>query len=133
MDHVIENLLDLPEFEPERARVKLPRLGLVLELQEVPYDKLMRIRREQDAQIHLILASVTNHPELKSEAWYHDKMGCATPVDALKRLLRMGEVEKLCRAIDRLNGYGAGSVETLSDDEMQAAAIGAALEELEKN
>ena len=139
MEKLIANLLDLPEFEPERRKVKLPRLGLVFELQEVPYDRLMRIRREQDAQIHLILASVTNHPELKQEVWYRDKVGCATPVDALKRKLRMGEVEKLCRVIDQLNGYGPGTVVPMTDESqekdksMEAAALGAAVEMLEKN
>ena len=130
---IIGNLLDLPDFQPERKQAELPRLKLVLELQEVPYDKLMRIRREPDAQLHLILAAVTNHPELRSEAWYHDRMGCATPVDALKKLLRMGEIEKLCRVIDQLNGYGGGSVRPLSDKELSDQALGAALEELEKN
>lgn len=111
---VIASLLELPEFEPDRKTVKLPRLNLVLELQEVPYNKLVRIRREEDAQLHLILAAVVNHPELRQAEWYHDKEGCATPVDALKKLLRMGEVEKLCRVIDQLNGYGPGSVTVLS-------------------
>ena len=99
---VIASLLELPEFEPDRKTVKLPRLNLVLELQEVPYNKLVRIRREEDAQLHLILAAVVNHPELRQAEWYHDKEGCATPVDALKKLLRMGEVEKLCREKDLL-------------------------------
>ena len=117
--NVIANLMELPEFEPE--------------LQEVPYNKLVRIRREEDAQLHLILAAVVNHPELRQAEWYHDKEGCATPVDALKKLLRMGEVEKLCRVIDQLNGYGPGSVTVLSGKELEGAAIGAALEELEKN
>ena len=130
---VIANLLDLPDPEPEQARVSLPRLGLDLEVRELPYDKLIRIRREQDAQIHLILAAAANHPELRSEAWYHDKMGCATPVDALKKLLRMGEVEKLCRVIDRLNGYGSGSVVELPEEDLDGAALAGAVEELEKN
>ena len=56
---VIASLLELPEFEPDRKTVKLPRLNLVLELQEVPYNKLVRIRREEDAQLHLILAAVS--------------------------------------------------------------------------
>ena len=130
---VIASLLDLPEFEPERARVRLPRLGIELELQELPYDKLMRVRREADAPIHLILASVSNHPELRREAWYRDKMGCATPVDALKKLLRAGEVDKLMRVADRLHGYGAGSVIQEGDAALEDAATEAAVEELEKN
>ena len=67
---IINSLLDLPEFEPETSAVKLPRLGIVLELRELPYDKLVRLSREQDAQIHLILSCVTNHPELKQAEWY---------------------------------------------------------------
>lgn len=130
---VIKSLLDLPEFRPEIAQVHLPRLNIVLALRETPYDKLMRIRREEDAQLHLILASVTNHPELKQEAWYREKMGCATPVDGLKKLLRLGEVEKICRSIDLLNGYGVGSVAPVSYEELMGQAIQAAVEELEKN
>lgn len=131
--HVIKSLLDLPEFQPEIAQVHLPRLNIVLALMETPYDKLMKIRREEDAQVHLILASVTNHPELKQKAWYREKMGCATPVDALKKLLRPGEVEKICRSIDLLNGYGVGSVAPVSYEELMGQAIQAAVEELEKN
>ena len=56
-----------------------------------------------------------------------------TQFGQLKKLLRMGEVEKLCRVIDQLNGYGPGSVTVLSGKELEGAAIGAALEELEKN
>ena len=67
--NVIANLMELPEFEPEHRRVRLPRLNLVLELQEVPYNKLVRIRREEDAQLHLILAAVVNHPELRQAEW----------------------------------------------------------------
>ena len=130
---VIASLLDLPEFEPERARVRLPRLGIELELQELAYDKLMRVRREADATVHLILACVTNHPELKQEAWYHDKMGCATPADALKKLLRAGEMDKVVRVIDRLQGYGPGSVTLEEDAALEDAAAEAAVEELEKN
>lgn len=132
-DNVINSLLDLPEFEPETAAVKLPRLNIVLELRELPYDRLVKLCGEKDANIHLILASVTNHPELRQEVWYHDKLGCATPVDAVKKLLRKGEVEKVVRSIDLLNGYRVGSVVPVSADELQGAAISAAVEELEKN
>ena len=33
--NIVASLLDLPEFEPERALVRLPRLGLELEVQEI--------------------------------------------------------------------------------------------------
>ena len=130
---IINSLLDLPEFEPETSAVKLPRLNIVLELKELPYDKLVRISKERDAQIHLILACVSNHPELKQEAWYKEKKGCATPVDALKKVLRKGEVEKICRAIDPLHGYSVGSVVPVSEEDMQNRAVAVAVAELEKN
>lgn len=127
---IVASLLDLPEFEPETEMVEIPRLGIVFELKEIHYDRLESLSREKDANIHLILASVTNHPELKQERWYHDKMRCATPADALKNLLRRGEVAKIVRVIDILNGYGAGSV---VPGEREKAAVAAAVEELEKN
>lgn len=130
---IINSLMDLPEFEPEKTVVRLNRLGIELELQELPYDKLVKLSREADAQIHLILACVSNHPEMKQSAWYHDKKGCATPADALKKLLRKGEVEKICRAIDLLHGYGAGSVTPVSEEELSNRATAAAVKELEKN
>ena len=37
------------------------------------------------------------------------------------------------RVIDRLNGYGAGSVVELPDEDLDAAALAGAVEELEKN
>lgn len=130
---VIASLMDLPEFEPEKTAVRLNRLGIVLELKELSYDKLVKLSREQDAQIHLILACVSNHPEMKQREWYHDKKGCATPADALKKLLRKGEVEKICRAIDMLHGYGVGSVTPVSEAELTDGAVAAAVKELEKN
>ena len=55
---IVDSLLDLPEFEPERVKVKVTRLNMVFELQELPYDKLVKLSREADANIHLILACV---------------------------------------------------------------------------
>lgn len=130
---VINSLMDLPEFEPEKTVVRLNRLGIELELQELPYDKLVKLSREADADIHLILACVTNHPEMRRKEWYQDKKGCATPVDALKKLLRKGEVRKICGAIDLLHGYGPGSVTIVSEEELADQATAAAVKELEKN
>ena len=130
---IIDSLLDLPEFEPEKTVLRLNRLGIELELQELPYDKLVKLSREADADIHLILACVTNHPEMKRSEWYHDKKGCATPADALKKILRKGEVKKICAAIDLLHGYSPGSVTVVSEEELSDRVTAAAVKELEKN
>lgn len=62
-------------------------------------------------------------------------MGCPTPVEALKKLLKKGEIEKLCRLADQLNGFGPGQVIAVNrePEELFDAAVGGALEDLEKN
>lgn len=129
-----EKLLALPDAEPESRTVRLPRLDLEVTLREISYDKLMQCRKERDSTLHYLLASVTE-PSLKDPAWYRDKMGCPTPVDAVKRLLRPGEIEALAKAADRLNGYGFGAVVSVEEEQrdLEDQALGRALEELEKN
>ena len=79
-------------------------------------------------------------PKFRDKAWYKEKMGCPTPIEAMKKLLREGEVRAILRKCDELNGYGYGAVvplspddESIPEDELQGRAIGAALEDLEKN
>ena len=129
---MIDNLMSLPDWTPETATVELPRLGLRWTLRELSYDTLARVRREKEADLHLILEATVTPDNLRSDGWYHGKMGCATPVDALKKLLRPGEITRMCRVIDKLNGF-YGSVLELSEDELQGQAIAKAAEELEKN
>ena len=99
-------------------------------------DDVERVILHCDLNSFYASVELLDHPELRDSAWYHDKMGCATPVDALKKLLRKGEVTKICRAIDMLHGYGPMSVVPLNADRQEAAAnaaTGAAVEELAKN
>ncbi|HJB99142.1 MAG TPA: hypothetical protein H9764_01690 [Candidatus Flavonifractor merdavium] len=131
---VIRSLMDVQIEEPETMDVSVPRLDLVLTLREIPYDKVVRLRGTDEADLHYLLASIQSH-ELKDAMWYREKMGCPTPADALKRLLRPGEIAHLVRMCDTLNGYGSGSVVSVqrSEQELQSAAIGEVLDELEKN
>lgn len=130
----IRSLLDLPVPDPEVSVVAVPRLGLEIVLGEVSYDKLARLRGTEDADIHYLLASI-REPDVRDVQWYRTKMGCPTPADALKKLLRPGEIRGLVRRCDILNGYGPGSVVAVDrpEEELQGQAIGDALEELEKN
>ena len=131
---VIRSLLDIPAGEPETRRLWLPRLELEVTLREISYKKLMRCRKEREANLHYLLESAQT-PNVRDPAWYHDHMGCPTPVEALAKLLRPGEIEQLCKAADHLNGYGGGSVISMEEDtgQLQYQAISAALEDLEKN
>jgi len=131
---IARSLLEIPVTEPETAMVQVTRLGLSITLKEIPYNKLTALRGTEDADLHYMLASCVS-PNFKDKAWYQDHMGCPTPVDALKKLLRPGEVRAILRQCDTLNGYGPGAVIALEEepDVLQDMAVGAALEDLEKN
>lgn len=130
-NYTVRALLNIQPEEPETTQVLVKRLGLKITLQELPYDKLESLRGSQDATIHYLLASAVE-PNFKDATWYQEHMGCPTPADAIKRLLRPGEVSALVRRMDQLNGYAPGAVLDL-DADLSGAAIGGALEDLEKN
>ena len=127
-------LLGLEIPEKETKDVLIPRLGLTLTLQEIGYDALMRCRRREDANLAYLLESV-KAPNIRDEAFYREKMGCATPADAVKKLFRGGEIEKICKAADVLNGYAAGSVVTMEAPpaDLESYAVEDILEDTEKN
>ena len=130
----VDRLLELEVIQPETKEVQIPRLGLTITLQELSYDKVMRCRQRPDPKIYYLMESIAA-PDIRAEAWYKAKKGSATPADALKRLLRSGEIERLCIQADSLNGYAPGSVVAVEAPEevLEGAAIGGALEDLEKN
>lgn len=126
----IRSLLDIPVGEPEQRKINITRLGLTLTVKSLSYDKMVGNMGRKNANLHYILDSVVS-PNLRDSEWYEDHMGCVTPVDALKKLLLAGEVNGLVKQLDQLNGYGSTAVQDVT--ELQNAAIGAALEDLEKN
>lgn len=130
----VDRLLELEAIQPERKDVQISRLGLTFTLQELSYDKVMRCRQRPDPKIYYLMESIAA-PDIRAESWYKEKMGCATPADALKKLLRAGEIERLCIQADSLNGYGPGSVVAVEapGEALEGAAIAGALEDLEKN
>lgn len=126
----IRSLLDIPVGEPEQRKINITRLGLTLTVKSLSYDKMVENMGRKNANLHYILDSVVS-PNLRDSEWYEDHMGCVTPVEALKKLLLAGEVNGLVKQLDQLNGYGSTAVQDVT--ELQNAAIGAALEDLEKN
>lgn len=135
----VRSLLDLPVMERETAEVKVTRLNLIVKVRELPYDRLSKLRGMEDSDLQYLMESAVE-PKFRDKAWYKGRMNCPTPIEAMKKLFREGEVRAILRKCDELNGYGYGAVvplspkdEEVSDDELQAQAIGAALEDLEKN
>lgn len=142
MEHsksAVRSLLDLPVMERETTEVKVTRLNLIVKVRELPYDRLSKLRGMEDSDLQYLLESAVE-PKFRDKAWYRERMDCPTPIEAMKKLFREGEVRAILRKCDELNGYGYGAVVPLSpdetevgEDELQARAIGAALEDLEKN
>ena len=126
----IRSLLDITVGKPEQRKIKIARLSLTLTVKSLSYDKVMGNIGRKDANFHYILDSVVS-PNLRDSEWYEKHMGCVTPVEALKKLLLAGEVSGLVKQLDQLNGYGSTAVQDVTA--LQNAAIGAALEDLEKN
>lgn len=127
----VKSLLDILPQEPERKTVTVTRLDLDITLQEIPYNTLVRCRGQQDSNFHYLLESVVS-PNFRDPLWFQQHMDCPTPIDAMKRLFRAGEIEQLCKVCDKLNGYGYDTL-LLSDEALQSAATGDAVEDLEKN
>ena len=59
----------------------------------------------------------------------HDIVRGLTGCDSIREL----SGKQAIRVIDRLNGYGTGSVVELPEEELDGAALAGAVEELEKN
>lgn len=135
MGMTVNKLLDLPAHRPpDTCQARITRLDLDVTLRELSFNKLTRLRGTEDADVKFLLESI-QEPDVKDPAWWKEHMGCPTPVEALKDFLKKGEIEKLCRLADRLNGFGPGQVIAVErePEELFDAAVGGALEDLEKN
>lgn len=131
MDKCMEKLLSLTLSDPQTETRRVTRLGLDVTVRELPYDEVDRCGREEnDRDLHYLLAATVS-PNFRDEAWYLGKLGCPTPIQALKKLFRHGEVKALVAVIDRLNGYRCAVLS--SPVEREAAALAAAVEDLGKN
>lgn len=127
----IDKLLALELPEPQTVTKRIKRLGLDITLRELTYAEMARCRKkEQDNDLHYLLASTVS-PDFKDKRFYHEKMGCDSVIDAMKKLFSSGEIRALVAECDRLNGY---FTKVLEDPKaLEDAALEAALEDLGKN
>ncbi len=130
MADLLERLLALEPAQPETCSVTVPRLGLELPLKGLSYRQIKTCRREEDQDANFVLCAC---PTLRTTEWWEDKLDCATPVEAVRRVFLAGEIESMVREISRLSGYGVGSVIRESADALENATLAATLEETEKN
>lgn len=133
MADLLERLLALELEKPETSTVAIPRLGLELTLKELSYRQVAACRREEDQDANFMLAAC---PTLRDPSWWEERLGCATPIEAIRKVFRPGEVEGVTKEIGKLSGYGVGAVlrpAKKDDKALHDAALGQALEDLEKN
>lgn len=131
MDKSMEKLLSLRLSEPQTKTRTLTRLGLDVTVREMTYDEVERnIHQVEDRDLNYLLEAIVS-PNFRDPAWYRDKMDCATPVQALKKLLRHGEVVALIKVVDRLNGYR--STVLADPEELEKQAVATTVGELGKN
>ena len=99
----------LPVKEKE---VLLKRLDIVLTLRSLSYSRVQEIKKiDSDIQIHEILAGVKD-PDLKNQALI-DHYGAGTPAELVKIMFSPGEIEEICREIDKLSGYRQVTLEAV--------------------
>lgn len=131
MDKCMEKLLSLTLSDPQTETHRVTRLGLDVTVRELTFDETEKCLREPEDRDLNYLLTATVSPNFRDPAWYEDKLGCATPIQALKKLFRHGEVNALVAVVDRLNGYRCKVL--ASKEELEAAALDATVEGLEKN
>ncbi len=132
--NTLDKLLKMDLPAPQTKTVWVKRLELAVTLRELPYDEIERISKwEHDRDIHYLLAALVD-PDLTQEAFYRDKMGKDSVIDAMKALFTHGEVRALVTEADKLNGYRCAPVgDVPADRALELQAVAGAAEDLEKN
>ncbi|MEG2421971.1 MAG: hypothetical protein RSB55_10470 [Oscillospiraceae bacterium] len=112
MSEMMDKLLALELPEAEEKTVEVARLSalcgspVLFTLRELPFNRVNALGKlTEDADLYMLLESISE-PNLKDSGWYEGKMGCPTPVEAMRKLLKPGEIRALVREFDKLEGYG---------------------------
>ena len=112
MTDVLELLLSRePKSPREEKEVKIKRLSpkgeeaVVFTLHSLGYSRAAELKRmDNPEQPLLILMEGVTSPNLKDQRLL-DHYGAATPAELLKKMLLPGEIDDLCREVEKLSGY----------------------------
>lgn len=91
---------------------------LTFRIQELSYDEVEEIRamnKSSDIAAAIIAKGVVE-PNLRDEA-LQSALGAATPYEAIRKMLKAGEVADLQIAIERLSGYRSSTLKLMADIE----------------
>lgn len=116
MNEMLDKLLALELPEPATAKVEIKRLSralgepYVVTLKELPYGRVAKLSRMEEGDVQYVVEGHAD-PRLTDPRFYEGKMQCATPAEAAKKLYNAGEIRRMARTLDRLNGFGGDAVE----------------------
>ena len=115
---VLELLLSRePKSPREEKEVKIKRLSpkgeepVVFTLKSLGYSRAAELKRMDNPEqpLFILLEGVTS-PNLKDQRLL-DHYGAATPAELLKKMLLPGEIDDLCREVEKLSGYRRAMLE----------------------
>ena len=117
MKSALEILLESPNVENRaEKKLKIKRIvlngePLVCTIRSLGYARVADVKKMDSDQVplHMILAGVTD-PDFKNKE-LNEKYGAATPADLVKKLFLPGEIDDICREIEKLSGYRQNMVE----------------------
>lgn len=125
MSEMLDRLLrpEVPNVQktlPE-AKYKIKRLSelagedVIFTLRGLPYGRVEELKEgnSADLSVQILLAGVAD-PDLKAQA-LREKFGGATPAETVKAMLLPGEIEDVSRAIEKLCGYRANTIEEVKN------------------
>ena len=114
---------ELPNVQKElpTCRYRVKRLSelcgadVVFTLRGLPYGKVKQLGESasEDVAVHILLAGCVE-PDFKTSE-LREKYGGATPAETVKAMLLPGEIEDLSRAVERLCGYRAQTIEEVKN------------------
>lgn len=119
MKSALEILMESPNVENRaEKKLKIKRIvlngeALICTIRSLGYNRVSDIKKMDSEQVplHMILAGVTD-PDLKNKE-LNEKYGAATPAELVKKLFLPGEIDDLCREIEKLSGYRQNMVEEI--------------------
>lgn len=88
---------------------------VVFTLRALPYGKVQKLMEgnSDDLNVHILLSGCVE-PDFKDPA-LRERYGGATPAETVKAMLLPGEIEDLSRAVERLCGYRALTIEEVKN------------------
>lgn len=117
---VLELLLSREPVSPrEEKEVKIKRLSpngegaVVFTLRSLGYSRAAELKRMDNPEqpLFILLEGVVS-PNLKDQRLL-DHYGAATPAELLKKMLLPGEIDDLCREVEKLSGYRRAVLEEI--------------------